>query len=148
MAAFKTGSNLPQAVLSPDGRLILVARNDNAAHLLQADGAELKAFVGHQDRITAAAFNRDGQLIATGSLDQEAVGSYQKASDQFFIHALLAAAYAHLGETEKASAEVQAALTRKRDLSLERLSCFPFADQSPFRLNQNIEPQPSLVAPR
>ncbi|MER8517201.1 adenylate cyclase [Mesorhizobium sp. M1060] len=42
----------------------------------------------------------------------EAVGSYQKAGDQFFIHVFLAAAYAHLGETQKARAEVQEAQMR------------------------------------
>ena len=59
----------------------------------------------------------------------EAVGSYQKAGDQFFIHAFLAAAYAHLGETQKARAEVEKALTRKHDLTLRLFLGFPFADQ-------------------
>lgn len=64
----------------------------------------------------------------------EAVGSYQKAGDQFFIHAFLAAAYAHLGETQKARAEVEEALTRKHDLSLRLFSRFPFADQVGLKL--------------
>ena len=72
LAVINTSGKLPQVVFSPDGRLILAARNDNAGHLMKADGAELKALVGHQDRITAAAFNPDGQLVATGSLDHTA----------------------------------------------------------------------------
>ncbi|PBB32265.1 adenylate cyclase [Mesorhizobium sp. M1A.F.Ca.IN.020.03.2.1] len=58
----------------------------------------------------------------------EAVASYQKAGDQFFVHAFLAASYAHLGETEKARAEVEEALTRKHDLTLRLISNLPFAD--------------------
>ena len=52
--------------------LVLAATSDNAAHLLKTDGTELKALVGHQDAITAAAFSPDGQLVATGSLDHTA----------------------------------------------------------------------------
>jgi len=59
----------------------------------------------------------------------EAIGSYQKAGDQFFIHVFLAAAYAHLGETQKARAEVEEALTRKHDLTVPLISRLPFADQ-------------------
>ncbi|ESX54241.1 adenylate cyclase [Mesorhizobium sp. LSHC422A00] len=59
----------------------------------------------------------------------EAVGSYQKAGDQFFIHVFLAAAYAHLGETQKARAEVQEALIRKHDLTIRLISRLPFAHQ-------------------
>ncbi|CAN7593489.1 winged helix-turn-helix domain-containing protein [Mesorhizobium amorphae] len=64
----------------------------------------------------------------------EAVGSYQKAGDQFFIHAFLAAAYAHLGETQKARAEVEEALTRKHDLTVRLISGLPFADQIALEL--------------
>ncbi|TGV56336.1 hypothetical protein EN803_39340, partial [Mesorhizobium sp. M2D.F.Ca.ET.160.01.1.1] len=67
-----TSSNLPQAVLSPDGRLILSAREDNVGRLLTTSAAELRALVGHRDRITAAAFNPNSQLVATGSLDHTA----------------------------------------------------------------------------
>lgn len=59
----------------------------------------------------------------------EAVASYQKAGDHFFIHAFLAASYAHLGEMEKARAEVEEALTRKSDLTCRLISGLPFADQ-------------------
>ncbi|TIS53238.1 MAG: adenylate cyclase, partial [Mesorhizobium sp.] len=58
----------------------------------------------------------------------EAVASYQNAGDQFFVHAFLAASYAHLGEAEKARAEVEEALTRKHDLTLRLISNLPFAD--------------------
>ncbi|ESX26215.1 MULTISPECIES: winged helix-turn-helix domain-containing protein [unclassified Mesorhizobium] len=64
----------------------------------------------------------------------EAVGSYQKAGDQFFIHAFLAAAYAHLGETQKARAEVQEALMRKHDLTIRLISRLPFAHQVDLEL--------------
>jgi len=64
----------------------------------------------------------------------EAVGSYQKAGDQFFIHAFLAASYAHLGEMEKARAEVESALTRKYDLTVRLMSGLPFADQVALEL--------------
>ncbi|ESZ26070.1 winged helix-turn-helix domain-containing protein [Mesorhizobium sp. L2C067A000] len=64
----------------------------------------------------------------------EAVGSYQKAGDQFFIHVFLAAAYAHLGETQKARAEVQEALMRKHDLTIRLISRLPFAHQVDLEL--------------
>ncbi|RAZ92472.1 adenylate cyclase [Mesorhizobium hawassense] len=64
----------------------------------------------------------------------EAVGSYQKAGDQFFIHAFLAASYAHLGETEKARAEVEEAFKRKHDLTVRLISGLPFADQAALGL--------------
>jgi tetratricopeptide (TPR) repeat protein len=64
----------------------------------------------------------------------EAVGSYQKAGDHFFIHAFLAAAYAHLGETQKARAKVEEALTRKHDLSVRLMSGLPFADKIALEL--------------
>lgn len=72
LAVINTSSKLPQPILSPDGRLIFAAREDNAGHLLKPGGAELKALVGHRDRITAAAFNPNGQLVATGSRDHTA----------------------------------------------------------------------------
>jgi tetratricopeptide (TPR) repeat protein len=58
----------------------------------------------------------------------EAVGSYQKAGDHFFTHAFLAATYAHMGEMEKARAEVEEALTRKHDVTVRLISGLPFAD--------------------
>lgn len=64
----------------------------------------------------------------------EAVGSYQKAGDQFFIHAFLAASYAHLGEPEKARAEVKEALSKKHDLTVRLMSGLPFADQGALEL--------------
>ncbi|TPJ75890.1 winged helix-turn-helix domain-containing tetratricopeptide repeat protein [Mesorhizobium sp. B2-6-2] len=64
----------------------------------------------------------------------EAVGSYRKAGDQFFIHAFLAASYAHLGEMEKARAEVEEALTRKHDLTVRLISGLPFTDQVALEL--------------
>ena len=64
----------------------------------------------------------------------EAVGSYQKAGDHFFIHAFLAASYAHLGETEKARAEVEEAFTRKHDLTVRLISGLPFANQAALDL--------------
>ncbi|RWE73595.1 MAG: adenylate cyclase [Mesorhizobium sp.] len=58
----------------------------------------------------------------------EAVGSYQKAGDHFFTHAFLAATYAHLGEMEKARAEVEETLVRKHDVTVRLISGLPFAD--------------------
>ncbi len=59
----------------------------------------------------------------------DAIGSYQKAGDAF-----LAAGYAHLGETQKARAEVEEALTRKHDLTVRLISGLPFADQAALEL--------------
>ena len=64
----------------------------------------------------------------------EAVGSSQKAGDHFFIHAFLAATYAHLGEMEKAHAEVEEALTRKPDVTVRLISGLPFADPAALEL--------------
>ena len=61
-----------QVVFNPDGNLVLAATSDNAAHLLKTDGTELKKLVGHEGRITGAAFSPDGQLVATASLDHTA----------------------------------------------------------------------------
>ena len=61
-----------QVVFNPDGDLVLAAASDNAAHLLETDGTELKKLVGHEGRITGAAFSPDGQLVATASLDHTA----------------------------------------------------------------------------
>jgi TolB-like protein len=60
----------------------------------------------------------------------EAVSSYLKAGDQFFIHAFLAAAYAHLGDTQKARTAVADALTRRPDLTVGFISGLPFADRA------------------
>ncbi|TPI82665.1 winged helix-turn-helix domain-containing protein [Mesorhizobium sp. B2-8-9] len=64
----------------------------------------------------------------------EAVASYRKAGDHFFIHAFLAASYAHLGEMEKARAEVEEALTRKHELTIRLISGLPFTDQVALEL--------------
>ncbi|MBZ9883063.1 hypothetical protein LB535_11950 [Mesorhizobium sp. CA10] len=64
----------------------------------------------------------------------EAVASYRKAGDHFFIHAFLAASYAHLGEMEKARAEVEEALTRKHELTVRLISGLPFTDQVALEL--------------
>lgn len=61
-----------QVVFDPDGDLVLAATSDNAAHLLETDGTELKKLVGHEGRITGAAFSPDGKLVATASLDHTA----------------------------------------------------------------------------
>ena len=61
-----------QVVFNPDGNLVLAATSDNAAHLLETDGTELKKLVGHEGRIIGAAFSPDGQLVATASLDHTA----------------------------------------------------------------------------
>jgi WD40 repeat protein/class 3 adenylate cyclase len=61
-----------QVVFNRDGDLVLAATSDNAAHLLETDGTELKKLVGHEGRITGAAFSPDGQLVATASLDHAA----------------------------------------------------------------------------
>ncbi|WP_246693048.1 MULTISPECIES: winged helix-turn-helix domain-containing protein [unclassified Mesorhizobium] len=64
----------------------------------------------------------------------EAVGSYQKAGDHFFVHAFLAASYAHLGEMEKARAEVEETQSRKHDVTVRLISGLPFADQGALEL--------------
>jgi WD40 repeat protein len=40
--------------------------------LVKPDGTELKKLVGHEGRITGAAFSPDGQLVATASIDHTA----------------------------------------------------------------------------
>ncbi|MDX8521516.1 nSTAND1 domain-containing NTPase [Mesorhizobium dulcispinae] len=61
-----------QIVFNPDGDLVLAATSDNAAHLLETNGTELKKLVGHEGRITGAAFSPDGKLVATAALDHTA----------------------------------------------------------------------------
>lgn len=61
-----------QVVFNPDGNFVLAATSDNAAHLLETDGTELKKLVGHEGRIIGAAFSPDGELVATASLDHTA----------------------------------------------------------------------------
>ncbi len=58
----------------------------------------------------------------------EAVASYLKAGDHFFVHAFLAAAHAYLGETGEARTEVEQAQARKGGLSVGMISNLPFAD--------------------
>lgn len=70
-------------------------------------------------------------LFLLGRYD-DAIDAYRKAGDQFFIHAFLAAAYAHLGEMEKAHVAVEATLRLQPDLSLGYLAHLPFADPSSF----------------
>src|SRR5262245_50958909 len=64
----------------------------------------------------------------------EAVAAYQKAGDQYFIHAFLAAAYAYLGDVQKARAEVGQTLTRRSDLTIRQMSALPFADETALQL--------------
>lgn len=65
---------------------------------------------------------------------REAINAYQKAGDHFFIDAFLAAAYAHLGETEKAHAALDAALSKQPALTFKIVATLPFADPEALEL--------------
>ncbi|WP_192356027.1 adenylate/guanylate cyclase domain-containing protein [Mesorhizobium mediterraneum] len=66
-----TSRTLPQVVFNRDGDTLLAATG-SAAQLVKPDGTELKKLVGHERRITGAAFSPDGRLVATASLDHTA----------------------------------------------------------------------------
>ena len=72
VATIPTSETLPQVVFNRDGDLLFAATSDSAGHLVKPDGTELKKLVGHERRITGAAFSPDGQLVATASLDHTA----------------------------------------------------------------------------
>ena len=59
--------------LSPDGRLLLTASDDQTARLWDVrTGAELRRFVGHSGAVTSAHFSPDGRYVLTTSGDGSA----------------------------------------------------------------------------
>ena len=71
VATIPTSQTLPQVVFNREGDLVFAATG-SAGRLVKPDGTELKKLVGHERRITGAAFSPDGQLVATASLDHTA----------------------------------------------------------------------------
>jgi len=64
---------------------------------------------------------------------EEAISYYQKAGDHFFIHAFLAAAYAHLDRMEDARTAVDKALSKRSDITLPLMTSeikFPFVHRA------------------
>lgn len=61
------------ALFSHDGKLVLTAGLDNAAHLFETEtGSEDRVFKGHKGELVAIAFSADSRLIMTSSLDNTA----------------------------------------------------------------------------
>ncbi len=71
VAIIPTSETFPQVVFNREGDLLFAATG-SAGHLVKPDGTELRRLVGHERRITGAAFSPDGQLVATASLDHTA----------------------------------------------------------------------------
>ncbi len=58
------------AKFSPDSRMIVTNHEDNNLRIWSAvDGSALTVVSGHSGRVTSAAFNSTGQLLATASVD-------------------------------------------------------------------------------
>ena len=72
VATIPTSETLPQVVFNPRRRSPPRCDQRQRGHLVKPDGTELKKLVGHERRITGAAFSPDGQLVATASLDHTA----------------------------------------------------------------------------
>ncbi|WP_294533365.1 hypothetical protein [uncultured Rhodoblastus sp.] len=65
--------NFWSVTFSPDGKNILAASNDGAAHMWDANtGVRVTLFKGHSDGVRYARFSADGTLIATASADRTA----------------------------------------------------------------------------
>src|SRR5206468_283917 len=60
----------PVVGLSPDGRLVVTASEDETARIWEvASGKELTTLTGHQDEVRFATFSPDGKRVATASAD-------------------------------------------------------------------------------
>jgi WD40 repeat protein len=58
---------------SPDGKYILTGSLDSTARLWDTNtGKEIRAFLGHGDRVFGVAFSHDGKYVLTGSADKTA----------------------------------------------------------------------------
>lgn len=70
-----TGKGVPPdytqspVVNSPDGRLILQARQQQAVLIDATTKQELRSLVGHSDLVLTATFSADSRVVATGSFD-------------------------------------------------------------------------------
>lgn len=55
--------------LSPDGKFVATASDDNRARIWTVNGQEVRRLEGHQGWVTVVNFSPNGQSIATGSND-------------------------------------------------------------------------------
>ena len=58
------------ANISPDGKIIASASDDNTVKLWTRKGKLIKTLPGHSDKVNSVSFSPDGQIIASGSDDQ------------------------------------------------------------------------------
>jgi WD40 repeat protein len=69
-------------VLSPDGKYLLTASEDQTARLWDVQtGVELRRFVGHKGTVLTAIFSPDGRYVLTGSGDRTARLWYTSLDD-------------------------------------------------------------------
>ncbi len=70
LATFAHYEAVNEVAISPDGKTLLSASNDNTGRLWDLfGGQELHTLMGHTDRLVTADFSPDGRLAATGSDD-------------------------------------------------------------------------------
>ncbi len=70
--SFQFETEIADAVFSPDGKTLLIAGGDSAAHIVQASsGKELMSFK-HGEMVASAIFNTSGSKILTASWDRTA----------------------------------------------------------------------------
>ncbi len=68
--------------LSPDGKFVATASDDNRARIWTVNGQEVRRLEGHQGWVTVVNFSPDGQSVATGSNDGSVKLWNAKTGDQ------------------------------------------------------------------